>query len=74
MKTLKVDEKWSIQYDPEFNDKPLRWLRYGEHNSFFDETNPARALFYALLDREEFIEKAFEAHPNLDLDMRLADE
>ena len=28
---LKVDEKWSISYDPDNNDRPLKLFRYGEY-------------------------------------------
>lgn len=53
MKTLKIDEKWSVEYDPQNNDRPVRVLRYGQ--PFFStcfENNIAVALFYALLAKE----------------------
>lgn len=53
MKTLKVDEKWLVEYDPENNDRPKRWLRYGEPVGLFSENNPVHAMFYALLAREQ---------------------
>jgi hypothetical protein len=46
---LRVDEKWSIAYDFEDNDRPTDWLRYGEAHSPFNENNATTALFYALL-------------------------
>jgi len=59
VKLLKVDEKWSIQYDPEMNDRPLRWLRYGEHNSMFNENNSCRAMFYSLLEARKKLEEIY---------------
>ena len=53
MKTLKIDETWSISYDPSNNDRPVMWMRYGESHSKFDETNAVVALFYALLEASE---------------------
>jgi len=50
MKILKVDDKWSILFDPSKNDKPLNWLRYGEPHSPWDENNATTAMFYALLE------------------------
>ena len=51
MKILKVDEKWSVEYDPDNNDRPTRWLRYGEElgTGKWDENNPTTAMFYAML-------------------------
>ena len=53
MKFLKVDDKWSIQYNPEQNDRPEEWLRYGCSQGDFDEKNNVVALFYALLAKEQ---------------------
>lgn len=50
MKTIKIDNKWSIKYDDQFNDKPKKWLRYGEFHSDFNENNAVVAMFYAILE------------------------
>lgn len=53
MKILKVDDKWSIQYDPDKNDRPLTVMRHGEaHDPNGDVflNNFILALFYALLE------------------------
>lgn len=52
-KVLRIDEKWSISYDPAHNDRPLSWLRYGQPWSAepeWAENNAVTALFYALLE------------------------
>jgi hypothetical protein len=53
MKTLKIDEKWSVQYDETNNDKPILILRYGsEAGKFHSEMqNWIIAMFYALLEK-----------------------
>lgn len=56
MKTLKVDEKWSIEYDDLQNDRPVRILRYGEgHMGGANalQNNAVVAMFYALLEKED---------------------
>lgn len=53
MRVLKIDEKWSIEYDEANNDRPVQWLRHGEPNAPFDEPNSTVALFYALLSLYE---------------------
>lgn len=52
MSVLKVDEKWSITYDPADNDRPRQVRRHGEHAGVFHNDNLARAMFYALLAKE----------------------
>lgn len=50
---LKIDDKWSVEYDPENNDRPLRLLRYGEPSVTDvsrDWNNPVMAMYYALLE------------------------
>ena len=47
---LKVDEKWSVEYDPANNDRPIRWWRHSEPHSEFDGNNAVTAMFYALLE------------------------
>lgn len=63
VRILKVDEKWSIEFDPNNNDRPLSVLRYGEPMTIGPEDwrNDVMAMFYALLatkhclwDVEEF--------------------
>lgn len=50
MKTLKIDQKWAIEYDPGNNDKPMRVTRYGEPFDNCDWPNYQTAMFYALLE------------------------
>lgn len=50
-KTLKVDDKWSIAYDPSQNDHPTYWFRHGERHSEFNGSNAVVAMFYALLEK-----------------------
>jgi hypothetical protein len=50
MKKLKIDDKWSIRYDPENNDRPEAILRYGELHQVWQENNAMTAMFYALLE------------------------
>jgi len=51
---LKVDDKWSIQYDPDNNYRPIAILRYGVETTFSGELkNVATAMFYALLKERE---------------------
>lgn len=51
-KILKIDEKWSIEYDPTFNDNPRILWRHGVlHRTEFN--NLEVALFYALLEERE---------------------
>jgi hypothetical protein len=53
MKTLNIDDKWSVEYDPENNDSPGRVLRHGEpHNAVTMDSNFQRAMFYRLLEIE----------------------
>lgn len=53
MKTLKLDSKWSIVYDPENNDRPERWLRHGVDHSAYEGNNAITAMFYRLLTLTE---------------------
>lgn len=59
MKTLRVDEKWSVTYDPDNNDRPHELLRHGEvaMNAMHHWNNPVMSMFYALLERDEQIKK-----------------
>lgn len=54
MKTLKIDEKWTVEYDETQNDRPIYITRNGEPGydcRHWD--NVTVAMFYALLAREE---------------------
>ena len=47
---LNIDQKWSVEDDPENNDRPLLWYRYGNAvANIWDENNATTAMFYALL-------------------------
>lgn len=52
MKTLKIDDKWSVEYDPENNDRPVAITRHGEAMAWAPSTwtNDTHAMFYALLE------------------------
>ena len=52
---LKVDDKWSISYDPENNDRPIKLFRYGEDAGYVDmhnQKNYVLAMFYRILELE----------------------
>lgn len=58
MANLKIDEKWSIEYDPDNNDRPVRILRFEEPAiSTGHWKNPEHAMFYALLSAHAEIER-----------------
>lgn len=49
MKKLRIDNKWSVEFDDTENDSPKHWYRYDEAvKSPIDNIHVA--LFYALLD------------------------
>ncbi len=48
MSILKIDDKWSVVYDPKSNDRLMEWLRNGNTQCEFDENNAVVAMFYAL--------------------------
>lgn len=50
MAFLRVDDKWSIEFEPEENDMPIAWHRYDKYHSEFEKNNPTTAMFYALLE------------------------
>lgn len=50
LRYLKIDDKWSIAYDANNNDKPLYWLRYDSKYFNFNESNAVVAMFYKLLE------------------------
>lgn len=55
LKTLKIDDTWSVEYDIENNDRPTRLLRHGEPHVIGcdDWKNDQVAMFYALLATEQ---------------------
>lgn len=53
MKTLRIDEKWSVKYDQNNNDRPMEWVRHGVDHHYFKESNSVTAMFYALLEKEQ---------------------
>lgn len=54
MKTLKIDEKWSVEYDEAQNDRPVELRRYGKPvpKGMHGWTNEVYDMFYALLAHE----------------------
>lgn len=50
---LTIDEKWSVEYDPQNNDRPMYWVRHGERHSGFGCANTVTAMFYALLKKSK---------------------
>ena len=56
---LEIDPlgKYSLAYDPEWNCTPVAWYRHGEYWFPWDENNPSRAMFYALLDCREKVKE-----------------
>jgi len=50
MKDLKIDEKWSVQYDENNNDRPVKWFRYDTPMGLSPSNNLTVALFYSLLE------------------------
>ena len=46
MEILRIDEKWSIEYDPNDNDRPTRILRYGVDTN--EEVSRQKNWFYAM--------------------------
>jgi SHS2 domain-containing protein len=55
IKELKVDDKWSISYDTNNNNRPLRLFRYGENTDvdIHNQKNYVLAMFYRILELEE---------------------
>jgi lipopolysaccharide biosynthesis regulator YciM len=58
VKNIKIDDKWSVDYDPKENDRPTQWRRYGEKSHRFTSDSAVFALFYALLERAEAADAA----------------
>ena len=57
MDNLNIDYKFSIEYETDSNDRPVRWMRYGEEwpaSTKWEESNAVTAMFYRMLeDRAE---------------------
>lgn len=51
---LQIDEKWSIDYDPQNNDRPVFIIRHGEIWDTWSGGNAMLAMFYALLARPQW--------------------
>ena len=47
---LRINEKWSIQYDKSNNYSPIAVFRYGEYNSEWEGNNLHLAMFYEMLE------------------------
>lgn len=58
VKTIQIDDKWSVQYDTTNNDRPIVLLRYNEE--YIDNpsqwSNATVAMFYALLEQQQTIQ------------------
>ena len=51
MMLLHIDDKWSIEFDPTFNDSPKNVVRYGEVMDHYPPMDNLHiAMFYALLE------------------------
>lgn len=54
MKVLRIDDKFSVEFDPDRNDRPVRILRYGETHMNLETLegmpNWVITMFYALLE------------------------
>ena len=56
MNTLKIDDKWSVEYNPAQNNRPVRMVRDGEPQPPFPPNRwpvETYAMFYALLEARE---------------------
>ena len=67
MKTLKIDDKFSIVYDDEMNDRPLYVERNGmRHTNMMNDTqNWVVCMFYALLEAEQQADLITEANQKI---------
>jgi hypothetical protein len=61
-RVLKVDEKWSITYDPDINDRPLKLFRYDQDVDvdMHNQKNYVLAMFYRILELETELDDAKE--------------
>lgn len=53
IRTVRIDDKWSIAYDSKENDKPLFWIRHEQYHSAYMENNAVTAMFYNILENTE---------------------
>lgn len=61
MKRLKIDEKWSVDYDDRMNDRPVTLFRYEDTQFTTDDwKNDQVAMFYALLEAHQKAERDAE--------------
>jgi hypothetical protein len=67
MKTLKIDDKFSIVYDDEMNDRPLYVERNGmRHTNMMNDTqNWVVCMFYALLEIQQKADAVAEANEKI---------
>lgn len=67
MKTLKIDDKFSIVYNEEENDRPLYVERHGHRHMNIDTGTPnwVRAMFYVLLEHEQHTKLVQEANTEI---------
>ena len=72
IKTLKIDDKWSVEFDVYNNDRPTRLLRHGEPHVIGcgDWKNDQVAMFYALLaaERGNWDIEEYRIWPGIDKD------
>jgi hypothetical protein len=66
MKTLKIDEKWAVRFDPDNNDRPVDVYRNDELVGIYSYDNMVTAMFYALLEARERLEAVIKAEPLFD--------
>ena len=68
MKTLKIDDKFSIVYDDENNDKPFYVERHGSLYSILDMDIPnwIIARFYVLLEHQKNADLVNEANMQIE--------
>jgi len=66
LKTLKVDDKWSILYDAGKNDRPLEWHRHKKLHTPFSEYNADVAMFYAFQEATDRIEELEKQNASLE--------
>lgn len=53
LKKLQIDDKWAIMYNPNENDRPMYWSRYGNLHSVFIRNDAVTAMFYVLLKKQQ---------------------
>ena len=64
MKTLKIDDKWSVEYNPAQNNRPVRMVRDGEPQPPFPPNRwpvETYGMFYALLEARQVRNETAEA-------------